>query len=426
MDCSVLNESILPPNIKKMSVSEREIDVLAEHILNQNEKSSSQLATNPGIAALWEDERVLRRNCGISSQISQCLTNERIDIKPTNTHFVFKELLAEKLIMSSESDESLTPHSSSIYPAETPESCDLMAASRLDNHSPFTSQSDNEDQSLILDERGQALLEALNDLRENANELEEDSVLSQRAKDFELESDDDFDFSIVLNSPVNAEADNQKMDWSDTLDSFKIPQLDGVCLDDSDDFCQRSRLSVLKIDLDKMLNTSNCKVHLPTIQHKNMKRKELSNHIPINVNIISNKLLQGHEKYDVEDVLSNGFNRFVIPSNKVYFTNLKRYNITLMDLSLCMNKVLKVKINNLNLKNLSKCNGFKRNNKIKVITLDGANDSSSDENLSEDCSTPKKGRKTAKRSKNVSPKYTPLNITTIKSPKKRLNLTKSK
>ncbi|XP_046848503.1 DNA polymerase zeta catalytic subunit-like [Xenia sp. Carnegie-2017] len=56
----------LDPTVKKVSRCELEVDVIAEDILNQINVESC-IGHNPGITAMWEDERQRRRDIGLSS-----------------------------------------------------------------------------------------------------------------------------------------------------------------------------------------------------------------------------------------------------------------------------------------------------------------------------------------------------------------------
>ncbi|XP_046848569.1 uncharacterized protein LOC124442073 isoform X2 [Xenia sp. Carnegie-2017] len=58
----------LDPTVKKVSRCELEVDVIAEDILNQINVESC-IGHNPGITAMWEDERQRRRDIGLSSQV---------------------------------------------------------------------------------------------------------------------------------------------------------------------------------------------------------------------------------------------------------------------------------------------------------------------------------------------------------------------
>ncbi|XP_046847347.1 DNA polymerase zeta catalytic subunit-like [Xenia sp. Carnegie-2017] len=59
----------LDPTVKKVSRCELEVDVIAEVILNQINVESC-IGHNPGITAMWEDERQQRRDIGLSSQVA--------------------------------------------------------------------------------------------------------------------------------------------------------------------------------------------------------------------------------------------------------------------------------------------------------------------------------------------------------------------
>lgn len=94
-------EIFLPPSVCKMTVCELEGDVLADCIVNREEVSSGHIAANPGIAALWADEMQRRRNKGESSQIEHLLELSRT-AEPTKSHYLFKQALADRLVMLSD------------------------------------------------------------------------------------------------------------------------------------------------------------------------------------------------------------------------------------------------------------------------------------------------------------------------------------
>ena len=56
--------------MERQSTCELEIDVVAADILNRQELETSR-GGNPGLAALWEDEKQRRRDAGEDSQIEQ-------------------------------------------------------------------------------------------------------------------------------------------------------------------------------------------------------------------------------------------------------------------------------------------------------------------------------------------------------------------
>lgn len=94
-------EEFLPRTVEKNSVCELEGDVLAENILNRDEVLSGNLAVNPGIAALWEDERQRKRDKGLTSQLGDFLELKRVNVPPTKTHLMFHQALKERLASTS-------------------------------------------------------------------------------------------------------------------------------------------------------------------------------------------------------------------------------------------------------------------------------------------------------------------------------------
>ncbi|XP_062511282.1 DNA polymerase zeta catalytic subunit-like [Corticium candelabrum] len=75
-EANVSKEIILPANVSRQSVCELEVDAVAADILNRRKIGRGTLA-NPGLAAVWEDERQRRKQKGESSQISHPLSLER-------------------------------------------------------------------------------------------------------------------------------------------------------------------------------------------------------------------------------------------------------------------------------------------------------------------------------------------------------------
>ncbi|XP_046848574.1 DNA polymerase zeta catalytic subunit-like isoform X3 [Xenia sp. Carnegie-2017] len=63
---------------EKVSRCELEVDVIAEDILNEINVESC-IGHNPGITAMWEDERQRRRDIGLSSQVALPVSQEGSD-----------------------------------------------------------------------------------------------------------------------------------------------------------------------------------------------------------------------------------------------------------------------------------------------------------------------------------------------------------
>lgn len=95
----------LPRNIETTSVCELEADINADSILNRQEILSGNLAVNPGIAALWEDEKQRRRNKNEESQLGNFLELKNMSNSATKTHLIFQQALKERLaVLSTDKD----------------------------------------------------------------------------------------------------------------------------------------------------------------------------------------------------------------------------------------------------------------------------------------------------------------------------------
>nr|XP_009859156.3 DNA polymerase zeta catalytic subunit-like [Ciona intestinalis] len=66
---TIPKSAFLPPEVERESVCELEVDVLGGDILNRKDLESAS-GGNPGIASIWEDEKVRRRERMESSQIA--------------------------------------------------------------------------------------------------------------------------------------------------------------------------------------------------------------------------------------------------------------------------------------------------------------------------------------------------------------------
>ena len=229
------NSTNSPP---KQSMCELEADTLCENILNRLEISEGNLGINPGIAALWEDEKQRLRDKGEDSEIGTCLTLVTSQTEPTKSHLLFKQALSEKLCLYEDAKDKIDD-SISVYPAETPHNKTLKNASCIEVHSPLSSGSLNEsaDLNATLDDDAKDLFEILQDLgRKNLEEEETDCILSQVQKeDDEEENDFDLSMSMAETTPFKSIVESlQGNEFDDSLDVTSVPQLDGQN-DGSDD-----------------------------------------------------------------------------------------------------------------------------------------------------------------------------------------------
>lgn len=213
------------PSYPKQSYCVLEGDVLAENILNRLEISSN---LNPGIEALWADERQRRRNKNEESQIGPCLTLKNTRKEPTKSHIVFREALVEKLaLLTQDSNDTQSGLDLSVYPAETPPDHTMLNASLIDFCSPLDeslNQTIGEGLNETLDNEAKILFELMQNYNnqnvEDKEGTEEDSILSQIVQ----EDEEDIDLSVPL--PVSTPFKLQE-DKDDCLD-VTLTQIDGT------------------------------------------------------------------------------------------------------------------------------------------------------------------------------------------------------
>ncbi|XP_044756178.1 DNA polymerase zeta catalytic subunit isoform X2 [Coccinella septempunctata] len=253
------NEEFVEENLSKVSSCELECDTMGEYILNRKEVESGNLAANPGIAALWEDERQRRRNKNEDSQLPHYLSLSNTNVDPTESHELFKRALQERLAILSQ-DPDKNDFNLSIYPAECPNDKPLLNCSNVDFHSPLNTQSDvsfdaeldqtisNDTLNITVDQDVQNLLDVLKDLEKNVV-VEEDSILSQVSKNENEDVDEDHDMTITIGSSEDLLNESIKLSQihhddetvqekeiseeseQSTREFPTIPQLDGNCSD---------------------------------------------------------------------------------------------------------------------------------------------------------------------------------------------------
>lgn len=157
-DSCINPEQLLDPFIHRLSVSEIEIDLTASFILNrfsiENIKNSEHI--NPGIASIWNDERVRREK--INKPIEMPASQERLNVPITESDFMYRQIISQKIKDLTSSDETILNSSSfmnstitedvtkrkfnlksilnnAVYPAECSQDLgNLLDASIIQNH----------------------------------------------------------------------------------------------------------------------------------------------------------------------------------------------------------------------------------------------------------------------------------------------------
>lgn len=95
LDSSVYLSSL----VTRQSMCELEVDVHASEILNMQDVSE-KLELNPGLAAIWEEEKARRAEAGLENAKSQLLypkTPSKITLPPTSNDIYQKERLLNRL-----------------------------------------------------------------------------------------------------------------------------------------------------------------------------------------------------------------------------------------------------------------------------------------------------------------------------------------
>ncbi|XP_018599271.1 DNA polymerase zeta catalytic subunit isoform X1 [Scleropages formosus] len=169
--------SLVLEEVEKQSTCELEVDAVAADILNRLE-IENQIGRNPGLQAIWEDERQRRRDKNESSQIESTESQDRGSITSVESERIFmkrlKDILREHEFLMSQSGSVGSVDESGLFPVElslhpdflTPEVLQCTPANRVEVHKDVQSDSkktsSKETEEAIVDE------EAILSLLENS------------------------------------------------------------------------------------------------------------------------------------------------------------------------------------------------------------------------------------------------------------------
>ncbi|KAF5276245.1 hypothetical protein FQR65_LT04050 [Abscondita terminalis] len=218
---NIPSQFLLPPTITKNSCCHVEGDALAEFIVNRVEVAAGKITKNPGIAALWEDERQRRRNKDETSQISPCMSQSRIDIPPTGTDTFFKNALKDKLIAGANNERvdgdticHVSTNESSLSSSRNSD-CSFLDDSYLDC-------------SNFNDTQANDLLKILQELAADVNKVEEDSILSQTIiPQDESEDDNEGDMTMpFITTPMKHDFEKPEFPIESSVDGFDLNTAD--------------------------------------------------------------------------------------------------------------------------------------------------------------------------------------------------------
>ncbi|KAG5327593.1 REV3L polymerase, partial [Pseudoatta argentina] len=132
------SEAYLPISITRQSMCELEADVYASEILNR-QSVSEKLELNPGLAAIWNEEKARRAETDLENAKSQLLypkTPSKIILPPTANDVYQKDQLLKRLNAISQTNETITSNTMiSSYPIEVEDNENILNASHILNHS---------------------------------------------------------------------------------------------------------------------------------------------------------------------------------------------------------------------------------------------------------------------------------------------------
>ncbi|XP_008215763.1 DNA polymerase zeta catalytic subunit [Nasonia vitripennis] len=242
----------LPYSVKKQSVCKLEIDAWASDILNR-EVIDKGMDLNPGIDAIWEEEKARRAQAGLvgESQLTHPSSPERSQAARilTDNDIYHQKRLAQRLcVIESQGDESsLSPNSqNSSYPLPVPDDSNLLNASRLEIHagplgtsaiqqSINQSDSDLNNESIMLSWQSQA---SFSDISLNSSDLEVVDLLANLAKDQE-----DIPSSIDSNSILGSQKSQRN------LEDLGVEQDNPADVEDEGEEVTDLNLTNLELDL---------------------------------------------------------------------------------------------------------------------------------------------------------------------------------
>ncbi|XP_066270082.1 DNA polymerase zeta catalytic subunit-like [Branchiostoma lanceolatum] len=183
---NVPSSLLLEADVVRQSTCELEVDAVAPDILNRLE-IQAKIGTNPGLAAIWEDEKQRRREAGESSQIEPPPSQERPDVQPTESDLQLRErirdiveeqesLLKSQLERLQESqamsdEESPVEDSSPVQSSLTPScSVELHFSQIEDNPDPSQQMGDAEDEPIVDEDAVQSVVEMSQSFSESGRE----------------------------------------------------------------------------------------------------------------------------------------------------------------------------------------------------------------------------------------------------------------
>jgi len=233
-----LDDSLkLPLDVPRQSTSELELDAVAADILNHQDLTGSSM--NPGLVALWDDERERRRKLGMADPLTPPGSPPRPSAAYQSSDSErfwfdrFLKIIEEKKKVEGRTDsqdssdpdatvnlaKKLRPH---VYAAETPDSelGFLPSATQLEPHIPTLSESrlgpGLDTSGLPATPRPGSRASSYDDSLADQTIVDEEVIASQIGSEVELNDDDVDLIDLLTDLAMEAKAvDNEGDDESD-------------------------------------------------------------------------------------------------------------------------------------------------------------------------------------------------------------------
>lgn len=84
------SQMYFPPSVTRQSMCKLEVDVHASDILNR-QSVNEKLELNPGLAAIWEEEKARRIEAGLENPKSQLLYSKNTFIPPPTSNDIYQK-----------------------------------------------------------------------------------------------------------------------------------------------------------------------------------------------------------------------------------------------------------------------------------------------------------------------------------------------
>ncbi|XP_029174369.1 DNA polymerase zeta catalytic subunit [Nylanderia fulva] len=144
------SQMYLPTSIMRQSMCELEVDAHASDILNR-QNITEKLELNPGLAAIWDEEKARRAAAGLENTKSQLLypkTPSKIILPPTSSDIYQMSQLLKRLNTISQTNETIISNTTvSSYPIEVADDENVLNASCIINHNESFSCEENSEKT---------------------------------------------------------------------------------------------------------------------------------------------------------------------------------------------------------------------------------------------------------------------------------------